>query len=1537
MRGNRNKLAAALRGRNVLTAAIAATLGWIASPVNAGMTHRYSFNDDTANDSVGTANGVFVNPTGSGNISGGQVNFGNSGTSNDVTANNYVDLPNNIAKTANFTIEGWATWGGGNDWQRIFDFGNNTGNEEIPGSTATGYTGTNYYMVTTRTGNDPGNGRLQNFNGEISLNGSAFVNARNSTGQAFEYGENDGEHAFALTYDKAAQTLSLYYDGALAAQTKNVNKDITTISQLNMWLGRSNWQGDPFFNGSINEFRIYDNALSSTQLAYDKAFGPDALGPSAINVWQTPGTGNFTNAAGWSLGHTPMSSEQAQIGNGANVIVNSDAGSNAITQITNGTLTVSPGGLLTNVGVDLAPGNGPGSANLALNGGTLTVGLISVDNGAIGGTGAKTINFNGGTLATTLSFDLAGNNLTTTVGAGGATFDTQAGSAVNWNPALTPTAPGATLTKQGPGSLNLQTSGFAGPVNLKAGTLSVAGDVGTATSTLQLGDPSVAGGDNATLAFTASAALNSPLAVGIPNSFGTYNLNVSGTATTVLAPKLITLNQALTVNTTASSGTNGLLITGGITSGTPDFKILTFNNAGNVAISTNGISEGASGGQITLSKTGAGILALNAANTYTGTTTIDGGAILFGAPNTIGGSGQSVTVNFNGTAAAGPGFTDLTNTFFNRIDPNSQGTLALTTNTAENISFADLNFGLASLGAIGNVSYTGTLTPNSSLYRLGGGGGTLTLPNTNALTSFNSLTVGGAGGGTVVLGASNDFAGSVTITNNTTLSISNPAALGTGADPILIGNNANLQVTGTTPVSLPRALTIDAGGGNVTVDNTAGVTLTGGLTNTNLPGNNALHKRGLGNLTLSGNTFDNGNNSIFVNAGTLTVGAGAVVTFNQYTSIGQGNNDNGTLVVQNDGQFTANGDFNISDVGNSIGAMFIKDTASVTGTTLYVGKSTTSMGTVVQTGGSMNPTTGGGDWRFGGNGGAGDVGAVGTYDLSNGTFSTHSNWQIGAFGTGAMTISGGTVTTTAGFPVVGRFQGGYGNLTMTGGSFTQGSTGQFMIIGEQGTGVLNVSGAASLEVQGARLRVGHTNLGNGIVNLGTGGLIKTQIIDTAADTNGAFISLGALNFHGGTLQATAPSATFVNTSSAMVWPEGGIIDSNGNDITIARPLTAPDGSGVSAIAVATPGAAYIGTPVVKITGGGGSGATAVPIMTAGTLTGFQITNPGTGYTSASAVQIVGGGGASATAGAVTLAANASGGITKNGLGVLTLSAANTYTGDSVVNAGTLRISGSVAGGVVVNNAATFDAAAAQTVKTLTVNSGGLATISTGPLKVGNNTAAQPLNIAANAKVDLKSSGLAVDYATTGAASDNAALASVRGKIVSGFNVGNAPWSGNGITSSSAAANTSAAVGYALASEVLPFTTGDTDTFLGTTVDKSTVVARYTLGGDATLDGAVDFNDLVKLAQNYNTTVSATTESWWNHGDFTYDGITDFNDLVKLAQNYNTALPTEPIPGASAIFEADLARAFASVPEPGTLSLLGLAGLAMVGRRRRKPR
>ena len=143
---------------------------------------------------------------------------------------------------------------------------------------------------------------------------------------------------------------------------------------------------------------------------------------------------------------------------------------------------------------------------------------------------------------------------------------------------------------------------------------------------------------------------------------------------------------------------------------------------------------------------------------------------------------------------------------------------------------------------------------------------------------------------------------------------------------------------------------------------------------------------------------------------------------------------------------------------------------------------------------------------------------------------------------------------------------------------------------------------------------------------------------------------------------------------------------------------------------------------------------------------------------------------------------------------------------------------------------------------------------------------------------------------------------------------------------SSAANSSGGVGYAEASEVLGPTGG---TFLGQEVDGEAVLIRYTLRGDASLNGVVDFDDLARLAQNYNVTDG---NRHWFQGDFTYDGNVNFDDLAKMAQNYNTALPAA-LPG-SAAFQEDLARAFAQVPEPGAMSLLAIAGACVLARRRR---
>jgi hypothetical protein len=143
------------------------------------------------------------------------------------------------------------------------------------------------------------------------------------------------------------------------------------------------------------------------------------------------------------------------------------------------------------------------------------------------------------------------------------------------------------------------------------------------------------------------------------------------------------------------------------------------------------------------------------------------------------------------------------------------------------------------------------------------------------------------------------------------------------------------------------------------------------------------------------------------------------------------------------------------------------------------------------------------------------------------------------------------------------------------------------------------------------------------------------------------------------------------------------------------------------------------------------------------------------------------------------------------------------------------------------------------------------------------------------------------------------------------------------------------LGYARASEVATLNPSDDSyTWLGLPVNGSDLLVRYTLIGDANLDGAVDFNDLASLAQYYNTTLPRTDPAWWLHGDFTSDGVVDFNDLAKLAQNYNTGIHVAPVPGASAPFDADLARAIASVPEPSIIIGGGVVGIVVLARRRR---
>ena len=94
--------------------------------------------------------------------------------------------------------------------------------------------------------------------------------------------------------------------------------------------------------------------------------------------------------------------------------------------------------------------------------------------------------------------------------------------------------------------------------------------------------------------------------------------------------------------------------------------------------------------------------------------------------------------------------------------------------------------------------------------------------------------------------------------------------------------------------------------------------------------------------------------------------------------------------------------------------------------------------------------------------------------------------------------------------------------------------------------------------------------------------------------------------------------------------------------------------------------------------------------------------------------------------------------------------------------------------------------------------------------------------------------------------------------------------------------------------------------------------RYTLYGDATLDGTVNFNDLLKLSQNYNLSGKV-----WADGDSNYDGFVNFTDLLKLSQNYNQSIGASPEAGPAS-----------PVPEPGVLGVLAIGAMGLLARRRR---
>jgi hypothetical protein len=72
----------------------------------------------------------------------------------------------------------------------------------------------------------------------------------------------------------------------------------------------------------------------------------------------------------------------------------------------------------------------------------------------------------------------------------------------------------------------------------------------------------------------------------------------------------------------------------------------------------------------------------------------------------------------------------------------------------------------------------------------------------------------------------------------------------------------------------------------------------------------------------------------------------------------------------------------------------------------------------------------------------------------------------------------------------------------------------------------------------------------------------------------------------------------------------------------------------------------------------------------------------------------------------------------------------------------------------------------------------------------------------------------------------------------------------------------------------------TTLFSGQTVDATTVVVKYTYGGDANLDGVVSGDDFSAIDFN----AGGQGSNGWYNGDFNYDGVIGGDDYSAIDFN-----------------------------------------------------
>jgi hypothetical protein len=226
--------------------------------LKAKLAHRYDFEGSgtSVKDRIGTAHGSIARSATLSKLNGKGVVLLGGGIMGP-----YVDLPNGLLSSlSNATLEAWVTWGGGSNWQRIFDFGDST---YVPPE------------------NNPQNGKSYLYLTPKNVDGvvvAGFSTDGNSSGQetkavAAAPLSLELSHVAVVADDKNDK-LRIYVNGSKVAE-QTWPGTLASINDVNVWLGRSQYDGDPELSAVFHEFRVYGAALTDADIATSYAGGPD--------------------------------------------------------------------------------------------------------------------------------------------------------------------------------------------------------------------------------------------------------------------------------------------------------------------------------------------------------------------------------------------------------------------------------------------------------------------------------------------------------------------------------------------------------------------------------------------------------------------------------------------------------------------------------------------------------------------------------------------------------------------------------------------------------------------------------------------------------------------------------------------------------------------------------------------------------------------------------------------------------------------------------------------------------------------------------------------------------------------------------------------------------------------------------------------------------------------------------------------------------------------------------------------------------------